>query len=802
MIVFSQGGRSRPAVSLSLALAGLVTLATPAFAADPPEVIPGQKLSGSVLSSEHVTVHLRGVEGTLLTLKMKATKTTPGLIPGIRLRDPDDVDIDLTPYLKRSATGNKVVIKNLPLPISGSYEIEIDGDDGTGGSFVLVTKGKTPKKYKGELTVTAPDESVPVPFDTHIADIAQLKIKAAPGSAISPWVRAFVPESGDETVIGTATKSDKITMSANGRHRFDVTGAAGSIGTFRYILVVKRTPAPKGLGDIRDYVKGAGDLEDNQELYAETGLNVVDIYVTIDSADNPESEEDLGCDHIDHTNGIGTTLDDVDDDTNASDDCVPQVNVRVTMDGLVDEIVGPNGEMRVRGHSTRFSRQKSYRIKLKSTDANEHWRGQRYLNLNKHPYDLTRFRNKLGFDLLAQTPHITSLRTQFVRLFVDQKDGAGSVDYGLFTHVERQAERFLAAHGLDERANVYKAEFFEFLRYPDHLKLESDPEFDETEFNRILEPKAGSNHRALLEMLDAVNDFDNDFDTVFSTFFNEENYLTWLGTSILFDNRDTNSQNFFLYSEKDKPTFYFLPWDYDGGWDFYGQPNEAEVPSLSRWQSGVSNWWGVMLHRRFLQQPGNLAKLQAKLEELKTTHTTAARIQALVDSYLPVVRQFVERSPDLDRLPALDDDTEQTKLAEFEVEANRMQSVIEQSYQNFLNTLERPMPIYMAAVPLDADMDFRWDPSFDLQGDGLTYDFAVATSASFEAPTIVASSNGLIDTTSLKVPLANLPAGTYYYRVIVRDDRNPSVNFQVAFDTYRDPVTREKHFGVRELVIE
>ena len=103
-----------------------------------------------------------------------------------------------------------------------------------------------------------------------------------------------------------------------------------------------------------------------------------------------------------------------------------------------------NATMNVRGRSSTSAPQKSYRIDL--FDNAGLWQGQRAIALNKHPYDKTRLRNMLFFTLLQKVPDITSLRTQFVQVFVkDETSGETAfTDYGLFTR-GRNPQRPLSA---------------------------------------------------------------------------------------------------------------------------------------------------------------------------------------------------------------------------------------------------------------------------------------------------------------------------------------------------------------------
>lgn len=761
-----------------------------ARAEEPRQVIPGQRLRGEIELTEQHTLALYGVRGMTLTLRLRALGGRPTLRPVLTLLEPDGDPVDLAPFSSSSARGDRLTVARLPLEETGAYRLIVHGDEATTGAYLLITRGKAPSKVKGSGSVDAPGGVLAVPVEAHAGDSVKIAVKPAHGSDAQPLVDAFVEPSGAQNVLGGVSRSAAVVADEDGEHHFDVSFAAGTTGNVTYVVTLKRPRASTRVAPVGDYAIFAPGSADEPSLYADPGTVPVDVFVTIAPLDNPEKDEDEDCPFSDPEDGVGTTLHDVHQDLDPYDDCKPELNVRVSMDGLPDPGNEPNAEMRLRGKTSRFADQKSYRIKLKSKAAADLWRGQRTLNLNKHPFDLTRFRNKLAFDLFAGIPDLTSMRTQFLNLYVDRKDGQGPVDFGLYTHVEKLDKRALIARGQDPESHVYKAEDFEFLRYPEALKLESDPDFDEDVFARRLDPEEGHDHGPLLDMLDALNDESNDFAEVFATHFDEANYLTWLASSVLFDNIDTNAQNFLLVRAARSKVFYFAPWDYDGSFDFYGQPGETYVPA--RWQRGVSNWWAVTLHRRYLKQPGAIARLQAKMEEIKDTHATAARIAVLADSYRGVVRAAIERSPDFEFLPPVGPDP----LAAFDAEVARLPALIESRFQQFLDTLERPMPVFQWVETGGGMVRFAWEESYDLQGDGLTYDFELSTSPRFEPQNLVAQSLGRPDATPYEVPRASLPAGTYYFRVIIRDDKSPSTNWQVAFDKTFDPDTGELFEGV------
>ena len=283
-------------------------------------------------------------------------------------------------------------------------------------------------------------------------------------------------------------------------------------------------------------------------------------------------------------------------------------------------------------------------------------------------------------------------------------------------------------------------------------------------------------------MLDDVNNFGIPIDTIIDTHFNRENYLTWFAINLLFENLDTNSQNFFLYSSTTNDAWYFMPWDYDDAWGFYEQPVEVLYGSpLPRWQQGISNWWGVVLHQRFVSEPENLADLLVRVEELFETIVTPERTGELLESYRTVIESFLAVEPDLEFLPIAGD--EEDFASEFAGEYERLINLPGIHMSRLLETLEWPMPVYLAdVIAEDGGLRFEWDESFDLQGDGITYDFQVSRSPSFDTADIFIQRLDL-EVVELLI-MDPVDPGDYFWRVIIRDTKDPEVNWQIAFDSY------------------
>ena len=77
-------------------------------------------------------------------------------------------------------------------------------------------------------------------------------------------------------------------------------------------------------------------------------------------------------------------------------------------------------------------------------------------------------RNALSFEYFRRVTNFSSMRTGWVRLFID------SVDQGLYEWIEEPDEIFFAAHGLDPGGTLYKAKSFTYE--PIDNRTASDPD--------------------------------------------------------------------------------------------------------------------------------------------------------------------------------------------------------------------------------------------------------------------------------------------------------------------------------------
>lgn len=430
----------------------------------------------------------------------------------------------------------------------------------------------------------------------------------------------------------------------------------------------------------------------------------------------------------------------------------------------------PNATVSIRGQSSTYGGQKSYKIKIK--DGKGSYKDQKTINLNKHVYDGLRFRNKLCYDLMEELPGMMSARTQFVHLYVKDltsEESSGKYeDYGLYTQVEQINRTYLKNHGLDKNGQLYKINFFEFYRYEDVILPSSDSGYDLKAFENYLEVKGDTDHGKLIEMLEDLNDETIPIETTFEKWFDEENVFSWLAFHILVGNKDTQSRNFFLYSPQNVDKWYFISWDNDAAF------RDAEVDVLGtnegkEWMSGISNYWGNQLFRRILKSEVYRGKLDDKIQEYRGI-ITAEKLSSMAAAYDTVVGQYLQKLPDITYLNITFEERAEI-LRQFPAE-------VEKNYRLYLESLENPQPFYIGVPQMTEDgLNLTWDTSYDFENQDITYTVELAQDYSFENP--VYRSEGIFSP-NIHVKTELVP-GKYFVRIKASDEDG---NSQYAFDTY------------------
>ena len=429
----------------------------------------------------------------------------------------------------------------------------------------------------------------------------------------------------------------------------------------------------------------------------------------------------------------------------------------------------PNAIIKIRGQTSTRREQKNYKIELKKEKGE--WRGQRTLNLNKHVGDGVRFRNKLAYDLMKDIPQMMGVRTQFVHLYVkDETKGGSGVfeDYGLFTQVEQVNKTYLKTHGLDKNGQLYKIEFFEFRRYEDAIRLATDPAYDLKKFEDYLEVKGDNDHSKLIAMLEDVNDYSKPIEETVEKWFDTENLFYWMGFQILMGNNDTDARNYFLYSPLNVNRFYIISWDNDSS--LKKEENKMKDRSENAsWERGLSNYWGNVLYQRLFKNKKYRDQLTEVIETLRREYLTPERMEEKISAYRAVVKPYVYRMPDLIYAPLTESGYDRV--------ADSMIGEIEENYQSYLESLEKPMPFFIGEPEqVNGKIQIGWEPSYDFDSENISYSVEVASDYTFR--------NKIFSRQGIRIPQAELdmlPEGQYFMRIRAT---NESGKTQDAFDYY------------------
>lgn len=536
---------------------------------------------------------------------------------------------------------------------------------------------------------------------------------------------------------------------------------------------------------LEDSVLNGAPLAEDKRIYngddpTEITTFYVTIYPTLDDSGNTLTFADFNL-HLARDHSYNPTL-----------NCLIQEGDEngLKEGGLGYQDNAANATIRVRGNSSRGADVKSYKIKL--YDSTSQWEHQSNLNINKHYFDPSKVAQKFSMDLMARLDHIASMRTRFVRLYIKDMSAESPtgefVNYGLYTQTEQPNKTYLRNRGLSENGTMYKAAMFNFDQNSEALKNIDDPAYDEAVFETILSIREGKDHAKLVGMLEDINDYNQDFEGVFNTYFNKDNYLTWMAVNFLLGNEDTTMHNFILYSPENSLTWYLLPWDYDGTFRHGEERSDFNVPDSLY---GVPRYWPIVLHRRFLQNPSNVDLLVQRIHEIHAIFTDDES-RALLEDYKTVLRQFMTQQPDLSysRIPP----------NEIESYIDGFMDFIDNNYERTIASIQYPMPSYMSEpkrLP-SGNVQIGWEASYDLQNDLITYDFTLARDP--DMTDVVYSVEDYIGT---RVEAEDVPAGVYYCKLIIKDDKG---NWQYGADYYQLLADGDRlvasYWGVRQVEVE
>ena len=535
------------------------------------------------------------------------------------------------------------------------------------------------------------------------------------------------------------------------------------------------------------FVASESDITDPAEFYQRDGYETINVIrMDVATRTTPGTctpDDESGC-----------TLADVLADTNGDDDFKVDIPVKLITDDLIETGVSVNAGLRQRGASARQAPQKSFRVRLED----DLWRSEERIQLNKHPFDQSRMTNKLAFDLMQRLPHLPSLRSQFVNLWID--DGAGPVDQGLYTHIESRAKEYLINRNRDRDDNVYKANFFTFSTSDlAAIQVDADGEpLDEDRFEERIEIDRGDDHSKLVEMVAAINNPDIPFTTVLDRYFNRNNVLMWVTTNLLLGQEDVIDQNFFLYNPKGTETFYFLPWDYDGAMRI--EPPLTDANTFAELRRRLTFGFANAADNNFLRQyyllPGAHEQIVRAANEVRRDYFTDDLITNLSTQYANVIRPFISTSPDIENIGGV---RRPDRLNIWEERWQSFPSVVATNLQKLSASPNMPLA-HRLKLPFAraGNTVLWWERATDITGGAVTYDLDIASQPDFNDNSIIFSTGGIANaptTVEYEADRQTLPSGTWYYRVRA----NSGSFYQVANNEENEG--GERYVGIRKFTV-
>ncbi len=431
-------------------------------------------------------------------------------------------------------------------------------------------------------------------------------------------------------------------------------------------------------------------------------------------------------------------------------------------------IMSPNAEIKISGDRASQRPQKSYRIKINAGSGSVS--GVKTFVLSKSFGDPYRFMNKLCYDLLTEVDGVMSVRTRLIHLYVrdeDSKTGDLFVDYGLYTLVEAVNKRYFSNRNLDSSGEIYKVNDFDFDRYSDIIMQPTDEKYDKKKFDKLLEEKGSNDYSSLLEMLDAVNDESRSIGEIVNTYFDEDNVYTWMAFNILMDNKDTDTENYYLYSPTGSKKFYFVPWDNDGAMRY--QYELIKDPGYSEgYEKGMYLYTDSVLFRRMLKDKSCVLKLTEKVEALHSSVLSKEHVSEKAMELSDMVKPYLYSLPDLSYARV----TEKN----YDILISSIPEQIDRNYQAYCDSVKMPWPFHVEEPErFDNGILIKWEESTVLDGN-VTYDVLVSDSWDFK--NVLARET---DVREQHISIGYLEPGQYFVKVTAKSDLGTC---QEAFEFY------------------
>lgn len=442
-------------------------------------------------------------------------------------------------------------------------------------------------------------------------------------------------------------------------------------------------------------------------------------------------------------------------------------------------ITTANSTIKLVGESASERQQKNYKIELKNGSGNID--GMKSFILSKGFTDPYRFMEKLSYGLMQDIPELLSTRTYFVHLYVkdvtENKD-TKFVDYGLYTMIEPINKKYLKSRNLNNSGELYKAVNFDWKRHEDVIVAPTDSKYDEKEFSKLLESKGGNDYAALIDMLQAVNDYNIPIEDTIELYFDEDNIYTWMAFNILINNRDVDNENYYIYSPLGTERFYFISWDNDSALrSDYELLKDSEYDESE--SKGVFAFRNSVLFSRMLKSERCINKLGDKVEELYNNQLSPENVSARANELAGIVKPYTYSLPDMSFARVTE--------ANYDKLVASIGNQIEKNYYDFYDSLLTPWPFEILEPKVSGgQVVIEWEESY-FAGTNRSYTVEVDDSWDFATPFINQK-----DIKDNSYNIGKLSKGQYFVRITSVSENG----IQQKATNYYNSETKSRIYGV------
>ena len=441
--------------------------------------------------------------------------------------------------------------------------------------------------------------------------------------------------------------------------------------------------------------------------------------------------------------------------------------------------LSPNATVRLRGLKASKRPQKSYKIKINSGSGSIS--GIKSFSLNKSFGDPFRFLNKLSYDLMTDIEPLLSIRSSLVHLYVKDKSLGEDqlfVDYGLYTMTESVNKRYLTNRDLSSSGELYEIENFDLRRHEDVIMQPTDSRFNLKKFETFLESKGDNDYSKLIKLLDDLNSDSINIEDIVKTYFDEDNLYSFMAFNILMDNKDTDTENFYLYSPLGYDKFYFIPGDMDGSLrGYYEQLRDPDYDP--GWERGIYLYTDSVLFSKILKNKQCVNKLSDRIKQLHESVLSTDNVAEKAAELSKVVKPYLFSLPDM----------KYAKVSEVEYDKliSGIASQIEDNYYSYYDSILTPWPFHINEPTVNnGNITLNWDESYIINGN-ISYDVTLSDTWSFKKVLI-----NKTDLTDTSLEIGYLAPGQYFLKVTAKSDNEYDLQ-QEAYEYYNTETKKTIH---------